>query len=64
MPFPIDRPRRMRRTAALRRLVRETRLRPDDLIHPAFVREDLDAPREIATMPGQHQETHDSLIRS
>jgi porphobilinogen synthase len=44
--------------------VRETRLRPDDLIHPAFVREDLDAPREIATMPGQHQETHDSLIRS
>src|SRR5207253_1845241 len=55
MPFPTDRPRRMRRTAALRRLVRETRLRPDDLIHPAFVREDLDAPREIPTMPGQHQ---------
>ena len=64
MPFPNDRPRRLRRTAALRRLVRETRLRPDDLILPAFVREDADQPVAIPTMPGQFQETHDSLLRA
>jgi porphobilinogen synthase len=64
MPFPTDRPRRLRRTPALRRLVRETRLRPDDLIHPAFVNEALDEPREIGTMPGQYQESHDSLLRA
>jgi porphobilinogen synthase len=64
MPFPIDRPRRLRRTAALRRLVRETRLRPDDLILPAFVNEALDEAREISTMPGQYQESHDSLLRT
>ena len=61
MPFPSERPRRLRRTPALRRLVRETRLRPDDLILPAFVREDADQPVPISTMPGQFQETHDSL---
>src|SRR5258708_11016259 len=62
MPFPLDRPRRLRGAAALRRLVRETRLLADDLILPAFVNEALDAPREIATMPGQVQESHDSLL--
>jgi porphobilinogen synthase len=64
MPFPVDRPRRLRRTPALRRLVRETRLLPDDLILPAFVNEALDAPREISTMPGQVQESHESLLRT
>jgi porphobilinogen synthase len=64
MPFPVDRPRRLRRTPALRRLVRETRVRPDDLILPAFVNEQLDEPREISTMPGQYQESHDSLLRT
>ncbi|HEV7677873.1 MAG TPA: porphobilinogen synthase [Candidatus Dormibacteraeota bacterium] len=64
MPFPVDRPRRLRRTPALRRLVRETRLLPDDLILPAFVNEALDAPRDIQTMPGQVQESHDSLLAS
>jgi len=62
MPFPLDRPRRLRRTPALRRLVRETRLRPDDLLYPAFVREDAGDPVEIPTMPGQFQETQDSLL--
>jgi porphobilinogen synthase len=42
--------------------VRETRLLPDDLILPAFVNEALDAPRAIETMPGQVQESHDSLL--
>src|SRR5258708_26208177 len=64
MPFPTDRPRRLRRTPALRRLVRETRLRPDDLVYPAFVNEAIDQPREIGTMPGQYQESHDSLLRA
>ena len=61
MSFPTDRPRRLRRTAALRRLVRETRLSPADLIHPAFVREGIGQPVAIASMPGQQQETLDSL---
>src|SRR5207245_1434253 len=64
MPFPTERPRRLRPTAALRRLVRETRLRPDRLLHPAFVRESAEDPVPIATMRGQFQETHDSLLRS
>ncbi|GAC1340743.1 MAG: porphobilinogen synthase [Candidatus Dormibacteria bacterium] len=62
MPFPVDRPRRLRRTSALRRLVRETRLRPDDLIYPAFVREDISEPQRVELMPGVAQETHDSLL--
>lgn len=62
MPFPVERPRRLRRTSALRRLVRETRVRPEDLVHPAFVREDVDEPLPIPSMPGQYQESHDSLL--
>ncbi|GIU97692.1 MAG: delta-aminolevulinic acid dehydratase [Actinomycetota bacterium] len=61
MGFPDQRPRRMRRTAALRALVRETDLRPDDLIAPMFVKEGIDEPVPIASMPGQHQHTIDSL---
>src|SRR5260370_16009649 len=61
MPFPLDRPRRLRRTASLRRLVRETRLAAADLVHPAFVREDITAARDIASLPGQRHETADSL---
>ena len=61
MPFPMERPRRLRRTPALRRLVRETSLAPADLIHPAFVREGIDAPSPIASLPGHSHETLDSL---
>jgi len=57
MPFPLERSRRLRRTAALRRLVRETRLRPEDLVCPVFVRAGITEPVAIAAMPGQHQET-------
>ncbi len=64
MPFPVDRPRRLRRTAALRRLVRETRVLPQDLLYPAFVREGIDEPVPVTSMPGVHQETHDSLLRA
>ena len=62
--FPEVRPRRLRRTPALRRLVAETTLRPSQLVLPMFVREDLDAPREIASMPGVLQHTRDSLKKA
>ncbi len=61
MPFPVERPRRLRRTAGLRALARETRLHPGDLIQGVFVREGIDAPVPIASMPGQQQETIESL---
>ncbi len=64
MAFPRDRPRRLRRTPALRTLARETRLAPADLVHPAFVREGIDAPVPISAMPHQHQETIESLTAS
>ena len=51
----------MRRTAALRRLVAETSVRPSQLVLPLFVREDLSEPREIPSMPGVFQHTRDSL---
>jgi porphobilinogen synthase len=60
MPFPAERPRRLRRTPALRRLAGETRLSPADLVHPLFVREGIDAPVSIASLPGHRQETVDS----
>jgi len=59
--FPTERPRRLRRTEALRRLVAETSLAPGDLVAPLFVAEGLDGPRAIASLPGQFQHTIDSL---
>ena len=61
MPFPDRRLRRLRRTPALRRLVAETRLSVDDLVAPLFVREGIDAPVPIASLPGQLQHTRESL---
>jgi porphobilinogen synthase len=49
------RPRRLRRTPALRALVRETKLSVSDLIYPVFVAEGIDRPAEIDSMPGIHQ---------
>jgi porphobilinogen synthase len=57
MPFPTHRPRRLRRTAALRALVRETTVSPGDLVFPLFISEAIDAPRPIGTMPGISQIT-------
>jgi porphobilinogen synthase len=59
--FPQRRLRRLRRTPALRRLVAETRLSVDDLIVPLFVRENIDAPQAISSLPGVMQHTRDSL---
>jgi porphobilinogen synthase len=50
--FPRVRPRRLRATPALRRLTAETRLHPADLVLPMFVREGIDSPVEISSMPG------------
>ncbi len=61
MAFPSDRPRRLRRTPALRALARETSLAAGDLIQPVFVREGISAPVPIASMVHQQQETLDSL---
>ena len=62
MGFPEIRPRRLRRTPALRRLVAETRLHPAELVLPVFVREAIDAPQPIASMPGVVQHTLDTLV--
>jgi porphobilinogen synthase len=61
MSFPQRRLRRLRRTPALRRLVAETRLSVDDLIVPLFVREGIDHPQEITSLPGVAQHTRESL---
>jgi porphobilinogen synthase len=60
--FPVRRLRRLRRTPALRRLVAEARLGVDDLVAPLFVREGIDAPVPIPSMPGQWQHSVDSLV--
>jgi len=59
--LPVERPRRLRSTPALRRLVREHRLSIADLVLPVFVREGLSTPQPISSMPGVVQHTRDSL---
>lgn len=58
------RPRRLRSTPAMRRLVAQTSLEPRHLVLPMFVADGIDAPREIASMPGVQQHTRDSLRRA
>jgi porphobilinogen synthase len=60
-PIGPIRPRRLRRTAAMRDLVAETTVRVDDLIAPLFVREGIDEPHPIQSLPGVVQHTRDSL---
>jgi porphobilinogen synthase len=60
-PFPVDRPRRLRRTPALRDLVAETTVRTSDLIAPLFVREDVTEPQPIRSLPGVVQHSRESL---
>ncbi|MGH2595329.1 MAG: porphobilinogen synthase [Actinomycetota bacterium] len=61
MSFPQQRPRRMRRTPALRALIRETDLAPRQLIAPLFVKEGVADAVAISSMPGQFQHTLESL---
>ncbi len=62
MAFPINRPRRLRRTESLRRMVRETRLAPEDLIQPMFVCPGRDVKRAIGSMPGVAQMSVDNVV--
>ncbi|MES9539154.1 MULTISPECIES: porphobilinogen synthase [unclassified Actinomadura] len=62
--FPVARPRRLRRTPAMRRLVAETRLSPADLVLPVFVKEGISEPQPVASMPGVFQHTRDSLRKA
>ncbi|MBO4205477.1 porphobilinogen synthase [Micromonospora echinofusca] len=64
MPYPEIRPRRLRRTPALRRLVSETRVAPSELVLPMFVREGLTGPRPVASLPGVVQHSRDSLRKA
>ena len=59
--FPAHRPRRLRRSAAMRELVAETRLSVNDLIAPLFVRAGIDEPQPIVSLPGVMQHTRQSL---
>jgi len=61
VPFPEHRLRRLRRTPALRRLVAEHHVRVDDLVAPLFVKEGIDAPEPVESMPGVVQHTQESL---
>src|SRR6266851_6247702 len=59
--FPAARPRRLRRTPALRRLAAVTTLRGSDLVLPLFVKEGIGAPQPVPSMPGVVQHTQESL---
>jgi porphobilinogen synthase len=62
MPFPQERPRRLRRTEALRRLVRETTLAPDDLVWPLFAVPGQKVRKPVKSMPGVFQLSVDELV--
>src|SRR5437588_5171060 len=59
--FPQARPRRLRRTETLRRMVRETRLNVDRLIYPVFVVPGADVKEEISSMPGVYHQSIDRV---
>lgn len=60
----VYRPRRLRATPGMRRLVAETRLHPADLVLPLFVKEGLTEPVPLTSMPGQVQHTEESLVEA
>jgi porphobilinogen synthase len=63
MSFPETRPRRLRRTPAVRRLVRETTLAPEDFVYPLFVRPGRGVRSEIPSLPGQFHLSADEAAR-
>ena len=62
MPFPENRPRRLRRSGALRAMVRETHVRPEQLMYPLFVQPGRGLRDEIPSMPGQFRLSIDELV--
>ena len=63
MPYPQERPRRLRRTAALRAFARETDVLARHLIAPLFVKDGISQPEPISSMPGHAQHTLESLVK-
>ena len=63
MPFPTHRLRRLRKNETIRRMVRETKLLPDNLIYPVFICEGKNIRNQIKSMPGCFQISVDNLIR-
>lgn len=63
MNFPIVRPRRLRKTAALRSFVRETELLPRDFVYPLFAINGKNVKKPIASMPGVYQLSVDNIVR-
>src|SRR6266542_3239472 len=63
MPFPLYRPRRLRESPLLRKMVRETQLRVDDFVYPLFTLHGRGVREPIASMPGQFRLSVDELLR-
>src|SRR5438034_8234375 len=63
MPFPLYRPRRLRESPLLRKMVRETRLRVDDFVYPLFAVHGRGVREPIASMPGQFRLSIDELVK-
>jgi porphobilinogen synthase len=61
--FPIHRPRRLRKTVTIRRMLRETSLSPDNFIYPLFVTFGKGVKKEISSMPGCFQESVDTIVK-
>ncbi len=62
--FPVARPRRLRTTPAMRRLVAGTSVRPGDLVQPFFIKEGISEPQPVESMPGVLQHTRESLRKA
>ena len=62
--YPVSRPRRLRRTMPLRRLVAQASVRPSSLVLPLFVKEGIAEPQPVVSMPGVVQHTRDSVRKA
>lgn len=62
--FPVHRYRRLRKNEAIRRMVRQTTISPDDFIYPLFVTFGKGIKKEISSMPGCYQESIDEVVKS
>ncbi|MBI4654617.1 MAG: porphobilinogen synthase [Nitrospirae bacterium] len=63
MSFPIHRPRRLRKNGAIRKMVRETQLTPEDFIYPMFVTHGRGVKKKIQSMPGCFQRSVDEIVK-
>jgi len=62
--YPVSRPRRLRKTPSLRRLVGQVAVRPSSLVLPLFVKEGIGEPQPVSSMPGVVQHTRESLRKA